>query len=450
MGGPAISFVVAAFNAEKTVERTIQSLREQTRGDWEAIVIDDGSTDRTAAICRAVGDPRLRLVTQANSGVSVARNRGVELATGEAICFLDADDWVEPTFSQVMMAMLGGTDADLAACSFRMAGARGEDLSWETTLSLADVAPAKLIEFNPLCIGGVVVRRSTLLANIKADGPAFNRESRHEDWELWLRLIARGARWGGVSPEPLFHYRIVPGSRTSDVDGLWRDGRRIIAKFGPPASQQEAIQRRWTLRNLARAVARGDAALAEIMLWEPGELTEADLGILCGSLRWAFQREESIGPMQAPHHAAAWARKVEAIIGFDPVGTTAAARMMLGAGEVVAWARVAQAALAELKAGERLVVYGMGRNGREAWKRLREIGSTAVWMDDSPSVQADGPRVHLADLTASDLVLVTPDERAGMLARLKAAAVGRVLLPEHLLGVINLGRAPRAGRRAAR
>ncbi|HUO67213.1 MAG TPA: glycosyltransferase family A protein, partial [Gammaproteobacteria bacterium] len=88
---PTVSCVVPAYNAERYVARALESVLEQSRPPDEIIVVDDGSTDGTAAVLESYGS-RLRVVHQENSGPAAARNRGIRMATGEIICFQDADD----------------------------------------------------------------------------------------------------------------------------------------------------------------------------------------------------------------------------------------------------------------------------------------------------------------------------------------------------------------------
>lgn len=101
-----ISFVIPAYNAEKYIARTINEILKVDNKEIECIVIDDGSTDETGAIVRenAKKDSRIRLIKKKNGGVSAARNTGLKYASGEFICFVDADDIIDSTFfSEISM-----------------------------------------------------------------------------------------------------------------------------------------------------------------------------------------------------------------------------------------------------------------------------------------------------------------------------------------------------------
>lgn len=93
-----VSIIVPVYNAAQFIPRCLQSILFQEYEDWECIVVDDGSTDdswsRIQEIC--ANDPRFILLQQENRGVSNARNAGISLANGDAICFVDSDDWCEP------------------------------------------------------------------------------------------------------------------------------------------------------------------------------------------------------------------------------------------------------------------------------------------------------------------------------------------------------------------
>lgn len=115
MKSPLVSFIVPVYNAEKTIERCVQSLQKQTVGDIEILLIDDGSRDASLAVCNLVAkdDSRIRVIHQDNAGVSVARNVGIENAQGQYISFVDADDWIDVNVCEVFENALQKYDYDL-------------------------------------------------------------------------------------------------------------------------------------------------------------------------------------------------------------------------------------------------------------------------------------------------------------------------------------------------
>lgn len=109
---PKFSVIVPLYNKAPYVRKALDSIISQTFKDWELIIVDDGSTDGSAAICEEYLSTlytihrtpleNIRIISQANSGVSAARNNGVKASKGEYVCFLDADDWWEPAFLEEM------------------------------------------------------------------------------------------------------------------------------------------------------------------------------------------------------------------------------------------------------------------------------------------------------------------------------------------------------------
>ncbi|MBT0813048.1 glycosyltransferase family 2 protein [Litoribacter ruber] len=101
----AVSVVVPVYNSQDTVKRCLESIAAQTFSNFEAIIIDDGSTDHSPNICDdfAITDDRFKVVHTKNSGVSSARNKGIDLAQGDWTCFVDSDDYVEGTYLENLM-----------------------------------------------------------------------------------------------------------------------------------------------------------------------------------------------------------------------------------------------------------------------------------------------------------------------------------------------------------
>jgi glycosyltransferase involved in cell wall biosynthesis len=108
-----ISIIIPLYNKEKEVLRAINSVLSQTVSDFEVIVVNDGSTDNGPEIVKSINDHRIRVIDQANAGVSAARNRGIEESRAELIAFLDADDEWSPDFLETIM----GLKRDFPECS---------------------------------------------------------------------------------------------------------------------------------------------------------------------------------------------------------------------------------------------------------------------------------------------------------------------------------------------
>ncbi len=103
---PKISIITPAYNAERTILETIESVQNQTFSNFELIVINDGSKDRTLDLLQTIKDERLKIFSYENGGVAIARNRGLSHATGDFIAFIDADDLWTPDKLELQLAAL--------------------------------------------------------------------------------------------------------------------------------------------------------------------------------------------------------------------------------------------------------------------------------------------------------------------------------------------------------
>ncbi len=113
-----LSIIVPVYDLEQYLPACIESVLRQTYGDFELILVDDGSTDGSLSVCRAyeTKDPRIRVFHKENGGVSSARNFGLEHAAGEYISFVDGDDQLEPDLYERLMDDLARSGAGIAAC----------------------------------------------------------------------------------------------------------------------------------------------------------------------------------------------------------------------------------------------------------------------------------------------------------------------------------------------
>ena len=121
MNADCISVIIPVYNCDQLVGKCIDSVLAQTHRDLELILVDDGSTDASGAVCDGypARDARVKVIHQKNSGPSRARNVGMDAATGEYFCFVDSDDVVEPDYLEYLITNLRENGVDIATCGVR-------------------------------------------------------------------------------------------------------------------------------------------------------------------------------------------------------------------------------------------------------------------------------------------------------------------------------------------
>lgn len=134
-----VTVIVPVYNTEKELKRCIFSIRRQTYTNLEILLIDDGSTDGSPSLCdrEAQEDERIRVIHKENGGVSSARNRGLDEATGDFIVFVDSDDWIEENMISGMLEKAKECQAPLVVCDYVRSCEKREKIEHKTELLLS-------------------------------------------------------------------------------------------------------------------------------------------------------------------------------------------------------------------------------------------------------------------------------------------------------------------------
>jgi len=205
---PKVSVVMSVYNDESYVAEAVNSILDQTFSDFEFIIINDGSTDKTPQIIRSFDDPRIRVIDQPNSGLTVSLNRGIRLAKGEYIARMDADDLSEPErLEKQVEALDRNPGIAVVGCWYKVIDENGSLLGYKRLPDDVNQLAKLLKRDNPICHGSVMMRKEA----IQAVG-LYNENLRYaQDYELWLRMLYQGYGFY-VIPDFLYSYRISPNS----------------------------------------------------------------------------------------------------------------------------------------------------------------------------------------------------------------------------------------------
>jgi glycosyltransferase involved in cell wall biosynthesis len=227
---PLVSVIIPALNAASVITQSLESVQNQTFKNFEALVVDDGSTDDTAELARrfCAGDSRFTLMQLPHSGVSVARNAAIARARGEWIAMQDADDfWLPRKLErQVELSRQDPRANFLFSNFYHWDGERDLRANYRAGEPLPEGDAARQLIFS--CVFGnltVMVRRETLQRAGLFD-PVFVLG---QDWDLWLRIADRGM-WARGTYELLARYRRWPGSQTNKKLGVAECDVRILER----------------------------------------------------------------------------------------------------------------------------------------------------------------------------------------------------------------------------
>ncbi len=283
------SVVIPLFNKARFVESALASVLAQTLAPLEVLVIDDGSTDDGAERAERIGDPRVRVVRQPNAGVSAARNRGIALARGAWVAFLDADDAWHPEFLAALAR------AHTACPEADMLGTRLHESEEPTgrpfepwpvpeafcETELVDDLRLRWMKNRPLCSSSVAIRMDRLRA---MDQWFYEGEAWGEDLDMWFRVADHAPV--AIVNAPYCKVRIdLPGSLSQ------RTGKRQLPPF-LVRMRQQALDGTIRARHRASAlwfVSQSQVSLAREALAQ-GKRVEALWWLIQGRQCWLDRR----------------------------------------------------------------------------------------------------------------------------------------------------------------
>lgn len=229
------SVLIGAYDSAATLRAAIDAILGQTVSDLELIVVDDGSSDDSAAIARAVGDPRVRVVEMGrNVGIARSLNAGIEAARAPIVAVQDADDVSDPARLERQLAVL---EADpgiaVVGCRMREVDGAGRELAPRTTFAAGDVRDV-LMRFNPIPNTAAAFRRDAALAVGGYDA----RYRYATEYDLWLRLAER---WRVVTIDEVLATRVMGGANVAARAEREQTREAIVIRL-------RALARRRTLR----------------------------------------------------------------------------------------------------------------------------------------------------------------------------------------------------------
>lgn len=262
-----VSVVIPVYKVERYIAATIQSVLEQTYTNFELLIVNDGSPDRSVEICQQFTDNRIKIIHQENSGVCAARNTGILNAKGKYVAFLDGDDlWLPEKLEKHVEHLETSPLVGMSFSRSAFIDEIGKPLGIYQMPKLKDITPALIICRNPIGNGSTPVIRKEALEAIKfQENCYFDKQLRHfEDVECWLR-IALQTDWliEGI-PQPLTLYRVNSQGASTNFTKQIEDLEKVLEKtrsYAPDLiAQYGNAVKAYELRKLARWAVRLQAA----------------------------------------------------------------------------------------------------------------------------------------------------------------------------------------------
>ncbi|MBN1514639.1 MAG: glycosyltransferase family 2 protein [Phycisphaerae bacterium] len=426
---PDVSIVVPCYNAADTVHDTLASLRMQTHPNWEAICVDDGSTDSTGDLLdfAATEDERIRVVRAPHGGLASARNHAMPHVRSDRVVFLDADDVLRPNALDILFraAKLAGPDS-LVAAGAELLDRHARPLSIYRFPHVPRLTVPAVLRGCGLTVTTLIPRRLLGDAPFDASIPIC------EDTDFWLRLADRGAECLTV-PRVIFGRRLRSDSLGRKLDQRFASARQIMERWLPrlpdPADGNDVL-RRLACNCSVMALAAGETDspwrfFDGLPVPEPPDLFTH---VLAHALYWGIAIVRGAEGLTWRRHAMHWLPSVRRWLSTGPL-TAHAVPALAALDELIerldeSWQR-SRTVLSRRTDVHRAVVYGLGRNAAELLELLRSEGAPTGLELSGADDHVDQQVFHLLDLGRDDprrwsswpkgtIVLVTPNDAEAM------------------------------------
>lgn len=259
-----VSVIIPCYNAEKTLQQTVASVQQQVYQNWEIIIINDGSTDRSGELANKLAKQHnIRVIHTKNQGVSKARNSAVEIAHGKYLAFLDADDlWHPGKLSKQLHAFQLNNQLGVCFSKVRFISSSGQTLNQYSSVPAKALSAFGLLYENHLCTSSNIMCRKQVFIEIGG----FDTTMSYAEDQEWLLRVALKNHWqvAGIN-DVLIDYRTQTDSLSSSLTKMeqgWETLIRKVSTYAPEFIQQnydrsQAVYLRYLAR---RALRQGEPA----------------------------------------------------------------------------------------------------------------------------------------------------------------------------------------------
>lgn len=273
-----VSVILPVYNVEKYIGAALQSVLNQTYQALEILIVDDGSTDQSMAICETFADPRIRIIHQENKGLAEARNTGIRQTTGAYLAFLDGDDiWLPEKIERHVAHLNRATTVGISFSRSAFIDETGTPLNTYQMPRLTGITPDYMLRCNPVGNGSAGVFRREAFEAVGFPSAAGMRAyfdkafTMSQDVECWLRILIQ-TPWGieGIA-EPLTQYRLSSGAISANLETriiFWEKMFQKVNTYAPQLIEKSGDKAMaYRLRDLAReSIRRQNPALARKLI----------------------------------------------------------------------------------------------------------------------------------------------------------------------------------------